>query len=291
MKKGLSNRLYLMYIIALCPLVIYGLFKNGILLYKKDLVNFIMMLKPILILLMSVSGAFIGGFLREYKRQGKISFKMINRTKTNVIEAILVACILPIKSSPLVVFGISFLVSLFLSKVKFNRIALMYLFIEGINVLFKLNVFENVYEASTVLNYDALDLFWGLGVGGINSTSILFILLGLVFLCFNKLYKKEIVFSSIISFLILGIVPFMIREEYLNICPFIFGFNILFILVFILPNLYSSSYTLKGQIASGISVGILTYLLSFVTPYTACILAVLIVSVLSGIIDRIFVIK
>ncbi len=291
MKKGLSNRLYLMYIIALCPLVIYGLFKNGILLYKKDLVNFIMMFKPILILLMSVSGAFIGGFLREYKRQGKISFKMINRTKTNVIEAILVACILPIKSSPLVVFGISFLVSLFLSKVKFNRIALMYLFIEGINVLFKLNVFENVYEASTVLNYDALDLFWGLGVGGINSTSILFILLGLVFLCFNKLYKKEIVFSSIISFLILGIVPFMIREEYLNICPFIFGFNILFILVFILPNLYSSSYTLKGQIASGISVGILTYLLSFVTPYTACILAVLIVSVLSGIIDRIFVIK
>ena len=178
-----------MSIIALCPLVIYGLFKNGIFLYKKDLVNFIMMFKPILILLMSVSGAFIGGFLREYKRQGKISFKMINRTKTNVIEAILVACILPIKSSPLVVFGISFLVSLFLSTVKFNRIALMYLFIEGINVLFKLNVFENVYEASTVLNYDALDLFWGLGVGGINSTSILFILLGLVFLCFNKLYK------------------------------------------------------------------------------------------------------
>lgn len=291
MKKGLSNRLYLMYIIALCPLVIYGLFKNGILLYKKDLINFIMMFKPILILLMSVSGAFIGGFLREYKRQGKISFKMINRTKTNVIEAILVACILPIKSSPIVVFGISFLVSLVLSKVKFNRIALMYLIIEGINVLFKLNVFENVYEASTVLNYDALDLFWGLGVGGINSTSILFILLGLVFLCFNKLYKKEIVFSAIISFLILGIVPFMVREEYLSICPFIFGFNILFILVFILPNLYSSSYTLKGQIVSGISVGILTYLLSFVTPFTACILAVLIVSILSGIIDRIFVIK
>lgn len=280
-----------MYIIALFPLIIFGLFKNGILLYNKNLVNFITMLKPLLILLMSISGAFVGSILREYKKTRKFNLKMINKTKTNVIEALLVACILPLKSSPLVVFGVTFLMSLFLNKLKFNRIAFMYIVIESINVLFKLNVFENIYESSTILNYDGLDLFFGMGVGGIFSSSILLIAIGLIFLCFNKLYKREIVFSSLLVFLILGIIPLMINGDYNSICPYIFGYNILFILVFILPNLYSSSYTLKGQIASGILVGILTYTLSFITPYTACILAVLIVSVLSGVIDRLFVIK
>lgn len=291
MKKSLNTRLYLMYIIALFPLIIFGLFKNGILLYNKNLVNFITMLKPLLILLMSISGAFVGSILREYKKTRKFNLKMINKTKTNVIEALLVACILPLKSSPLVVFGVTFLMSLFLNKLKFNRIAFMYIVIESINVLFKLNVFENIYESSTILNYDGLDLFFGMGVGGIFSSSILLIAIGLIFLCFNKLYKREIVFSSLLVFLILGIIPLMINGDYNSICPYIFGYNILFILVFILPNLYSSSYTLKGQIASGILVGILTYTLSFITPYTACILAVLIVSVLSGVIDRLFVIK
>lgn len=167
----------------------------------------------------------------------------------------------------------------------------MYIIIEGINVLLKLNVFANVYELNTVLNYDGLDLLWGLGSGGIFSTSILFVLIGFIFLCFNKLYKKEMVISSLVIFLILGVVPFMFKGDYNSIFPYIFGYNILFVLVFILPNLYSSSYTVKGQVLSGFLAGILTYALSFLTPYTAAILAVLIVSIISGIIDRIFIVK
>lgn len=291
MKKSFSTRLYLMYAITIIPLFIFGFYKNGIDLYRKNYVDIILMFKPILILLMSVSGAFIGGILREYFTSKKITWKMFNKTKGNIIEAMLVACILPIKSSPLIVFGVTMLMSLFLNKIKFNRIALLYLIIELINVLLKLNVFENAYEASTVLNYDGLDLFFGLGSGGIFSTSVVLILIGLFVLSFNKLYKKEMVYASLLTFLILGSVPFMIRGDYGGICPLIFGYNILFVLVFILPNLYSSSYTLKGQIVSGVLVGVLSVLLYKITPYTAGVLAVLLVSVLSGIIDRIFVIK
>lgn len=291
MKKSFNTRLYSMYILALLPLIIFGFYKNGIELYKKDYVDIIMMFKPILILLMSVTGAFLGSVLREYRVTKTLNWKLVNKTKGNVIEALLVACILPLKSSPLIVFGIVFLVNLFLNKLKINKIALLYLVVEGINVLLKLNVFANPYEASTVLNYDGLDLFWGLGNGGIFSTSIILILLGFLFLSFNKLYKKEMVVASLIVFFILGIVPFMIKGNYNDICPLIFGYNILFVLVFILPNLYSSSYTMKGQVLSGILVGVLSYALYFVTPYTSAVIAVLIVSLISGIIDRIFVIK
>lgn len=289
-KKNISSRLYLMYAICLLPLIIYGTFKNGINLYRKDLVDVLGMLKPLILLGMGISGALLGGIIRELK-ENKHSKDLIEKCKGNIIESVLLVCILPLKSGPIITFLVTFIFSLFFSKLKINKIALMYLVVEGINVILRLNAFSNPYLDNTLLKYDGIDLFWGLGLGGVFSTSILFILIGFVLLCFNKLYKKEMVISSLITFLILGIVPYMIMGNYDKIFPYIFGYNILFILVFVGPNLYSSSYTIKGQILSGILIAILTYLLSFITPYTSAILAVLIVSLLKGIIDRIFVIK
>lgn len=289
-KKSLNTRLELMYLIALIPLFLFGFYKNGISLYYKDYINYLNMFKPIIMLLIAVSGAIIGCLIRE-KTKEKITFKTLVRCKSDILEALLVTCILPIDTSPLVVLLVTFLSTLFLKKVKFNRIALMYILIEGINVILGLNEFRNAYEMNTVLNYNGLDLFGGLGPGGIFSTNILLIVIALVFLSFNKLYKRELVYSSLGTFLLLGIVPFMIKEQYTNIFPYIFGYNILFVLVFIGPNVCSSSYTVKGQVLSGILTGILTYAISFLTPYTAAIIAVLLVSLASGVLDRIFVIK
>lgn len=291
MKKSLTTRIYIMYALALLPLLIFGFYKNGISLYAKDYIDFYPMFRPIVIMFLSLAGALTGSILREWFKDKKVSKKTLKRCKTDIVEALLVSCILPINTNVLVAFLIPLLSSLLLNKVKFNRIALMYLAIEGVNVLLKVNSFNNVYEASTVLNYDGLDLFLGMGPGGIFSTSVLFIVLGTIFLSFNKLYKREIVFSSIGAFLILGIIPAMIKGAYTEIFPYIFGSNVLFVLAFIAPNIESSCYTEKGQITSGILIGILTYAISFISPYTAAIGAVFIVSLLSGILDRIFVIK
>lgn len=279
-----------MYAIALVPLIFFGLYKNGIDLYKKGYVDLLTSIKPLVILLMAIIGALCGAILRE-KKKVKLDAVLLNKCKGDVVEAMLVASILPLASSPLIVLLVTFLFSLLFKTLTINRIAIMYIVIEGLNVILGLNTFLNIYELNNVLNYDGLDLFWGLGCGGIFSTSILFIILGLIFLSFNKLYKKEMVYSALFSFLILGVVPYMVMGKYEEIFPLIFGYNILFVLVFIAPNLYSSSYTTKGQILSGILIGIITYLLWKVTPYTAAILAVLIVSVINKIIDRIFVIK
>jgi len=289
-KKNISSRLYLMYALCLMPLIIYGLFKNGINLYRKDLVDTLGMLKPAILLAMGATGALLGSIFRELKTN-KNSKEIFNKCKGNIVEATLLVCILPLKTSPIVTFIVTFLFGLFIPQLKVNKIAIMYLIVEGINVLLHLNSFDNPYLENTLLKYDGIDLFWGLGQGGIFSTNILFIIIGFIILSFNKLYKKEMVISSLITFLTLGTIPFMIMGKYDHIFPYIFGYNILFILVYIGPNLYSSSYTTKGQILSGILIGILTYILSFFTPYTAAILAIIIVSLLKGIIDRIFVIK
>ena len=280
-----------MYLIALVPLVIFGLYKNGIGLYQKGVVDFIGMVEPFAILGCGLLGASIGGTLRELKNKVKFGKDMFDKIKGDVVEAILLVAILPISSNPLIVLGTTFVFSLFLSKLKLNKIALMYIVVEGTNVLLGLNNFNNAYESSTVLNYNGFDLFFGNGSGGIFSTNVLLIVLGLIFLSFNKLYKKEMVYSSLFAFLILGIIPKMVMGHYIEIFPYIFGYNILFILVFVAPNLYSSAYTTKGQIVSGILIGILTFALSFWTPYTSAVLAVIAASILKGILDRIFVVK
>lgn len=280
-----------MYLIALFPLIVFGLYKNGVSLYFKNVGEFGDVIKPFLLLAMGLIGALIGGAIREWRKISKVNKPLIDKLKCDIVEATLIVAILPIDSNPIIIFMTTFISSLLLENFKLNKVALMYIVIEGINVLLGLNNFDNIYEANTVLNYDGFDLFFGSGSGGIFSTNVLLITIALIFLSFNKLYKKEMVYASLITFLILGIVPNMISTHYELITPLIFGYNILFILVFIAPNLYSSSYTMKGQITSGILIGILTYVLSFWTPYTSAILAVIATSILKGILDRMFVIK
>ncbi len=291
MKRGLNTRIYVMYVMALLPLVLFGFYKNGLRLYISDYVDFLPMFTPLVLLFLALLGGIAGAVLREWHRDKKVSAKTLLKCKGDFVESILISCILPIHTNWIAVTVIPLLSSLLLNKVKFNRIALMYLAIEGVNVVLGTNSFYNPYEASTVLNYDGLDFFLGMGPGGIFSTSILFVTVGVLFLSFNKLYKRELVFSSLGTLGILAVVVSMLKGAYTEIFPFLFGYNILFTLVFIAPNVVSSCYTEKGQILSGVFIGILAYALSFVTPYTAAILAVFIVSLTSGVIDRIFVIK
>ena len=270
-----------MYLIALLPLLMFGCYKNGVEVYMKGFAGLYGLAKPLLLLSCGVLGAMTGGILREWKNVKKFNLSLLDKIKGDVVEAVLVVAIL----------GITMAFGLFLGKVKINKVALLYIVIEGLNVLWGLNNFKNAYEINTVLNYNGLDLFFGSGTGGIFSTNVFLILLGYLFLSYNKLYKKEMVLASVATFLLLGSIPKMIAGQYTEILPYIFGYNVLFVLVFVAPNLYSSSYTLKGQIVSGILIGILCFAISFVTSYTAAVLAVLIASVLKGILDRMFVIK
>ncbi len=288
MNRPLTTRLSLMYLIALIPLIIFGFYKNGISLYSKEYANFLGMFKPLLLILMSVTGNLLANLLKGLKSKKQIDFSNV---KFGLVESIILAMCLPISSSPLIVFVVSLICSLFFRKSKLNQIAVMYLLIQGFNYLLKLGNFENAYEASTLLNHNGLDLFLGFGVGGVASTSIILTLLALIFMSFNKLYKKDLVYTAILTFVLLGAITNIIDSNYTEIFSYIFSGNVIFMLVFVLPNLNSTSYTSKGQVLSGILVGILTYLLSFITPFNAVVISILLISPLKGIFDRIFIIK
>ena len=290
-KKGISQRLYFTTFLCLIPLILFGLYKNGLQLYKKDLITPILMLKPLIIIAMSLAGSFIGTTIREFKSKNKDIHKILNNNKIIFLESIIIALLMPINSSPIILFIAMIIMSLFFRRFELNRIALFYIGLEVINKIFGMNSFENLYEVSSMVKYNTMDMFLGFASGGICSTSVLLILIALFVLMNNKIYKREIPVSSIITYVILVSVFNMIKGDYVNILPTIFSYNVLFIYVFVAPNLYSSSYTEKGKMLSGIVIGVLTFILSFFTYYGSAIIACFIVSILRNILDKPFILK
>lgn len=290
-KKGINQRLYFTTFLCLIPLILFGLYKNGLQLYRKDLITPILMLKPLIIIAMSLAGSFIGTTIREFKSKNKDIHKILNNNKIIFLEAIIIALLMPINSSPIILFIAMIIMALFFRRFELNRIALFYIGLEVINKIFGMNSFENLYEVSSIVKYNTLDMFLGFASGGICSTSVLLILISLFILMNNKIYKREIPVSSIITYIILVSVFNMIKGDYVNILPTIFSYNVLFIYVFVAPNLYSSSYTEKGKMLSGVVIGVLTFILSFFTYYGSAIIACFIVSILRNILDKPFILK
>ena len=290
MKSLLNKSLNNITTISLILLILFGFYKNGIFLYTKNYVTFLEMFKPLLLIFMSISGSVLGSFIHEHKKQKGIKLEYIDVLKTDIIESTILACVLPISTSPIILFIVVLIMYLIKDKYKFNYLALLFVIISLINRLLGTNVYENVYELSTVLNYNRIDLFFGLGSGGIASTSIVLIIGALIALSFNKLYKKEVAISSILTFIVITLLLSVIGNNYSGIFKTLFSHNILFALVFVAPITLYSCYTTKGQVLSGIIIGISTIVLSYYIPYESVFVSIFLVSLIKNIIDRIFVI-
>lgn len=290
MKNVLNKKLNLVIITCLSLLVLFGFYKNGVFLYQKKLISFVEMFRPILIVCMSISGCVLGSFLHERKKNKAIKLEFLEKLKSNIIEAILIACVLPLSTSPLLLFLLILCFYFIFDKTNFNHITLMIIITGIINVLLGINTFENVYESTFDLHYNSLDLFLGMGVGGISSTSIFIILISLFILTFNKIYKKNVAIASIMTFTILTLLIAIITNNYTHIFKTLFSHNILFSLVFISTDIKSSCYTDKGQKLFGIIISILTVVLSYIIPDFAVFVAILFTSLIKNVLDRIFVI-
>lgn len=288
-KKGdITDKLVLTILSTLIPLIIFGLYKNGYTLYKKELITFINMTKPLIIILMGLCGTILGTLIREKKNKRNIK-DVLNNNKLLIIESLIICMLLPIKSSPIIVFIILFTMGLWFYKLDINKVALFYIFIKLINNIIGLGNFENIYESNTILYYNTLDKFLGFTKGGICSTNTLLIIFSLIFLSNNKLYKKEIAITSIVSYISLVILLCIFKNNYTNILPTIFGYNTLFTFVYVSPSLTSSSYTDKGKILFGLINGILTFIIGLFIPYSAACISTFITSCMRKKIDRIFI--
>lgn len=280
-KKSSLSKIYMNYFIALIPLIIYGIYKNGILLYIDGSISFINVFKPLLLpIIGGLSGLFVHFVInREFKFNPLILYGLI------------VGMIVPI-STNILIFLVAIIALLFLSKYlekyfSFNTICFVKLIIVGFLLIFKMCEYANVTELAHDYAFSFIDIIFGRGIGGISSSSIILIIVGYIYLLSDYYYKKEIPLYGLLSYILVILISYIFIKDFSIIINNIFASSVLFTFVFIAPMSEFSPYTPKGKLIFGISIGVLSALFTiFIGSFEASIIAILIVSIANGILRQ-----
>lgn len=269
------------------PLIIYGIYKNGIFLYMNDYVGLLDMFRPIILILI---GAFIGAIVNiiyEYiiKRRKESLINTIF-SSFHVEYGVILACISSINTNILAfticVFFI-FLISKFLNN-RINIIAITFIVIYWLMTIKNPYTFSNIYELSKNFSLNLMDYLTGRAAGGIASTHIILLMVSLVGLHISNTNKSEITIYTCISYALPAIIYAIIKH--ISIVNILFLNNYMFIFTFVATDSVTSCYTTNGKKVYGILVGLLTFGFYFANPIIAPFISITIVSLLNNLIDR-----
>ena len=252
--KDNLKKIILKYILFLLPLILYGIYKNGVLIYQKDLISFGLIFKVIYLILIGIGIDFII----------RIIFKKKLHFDYDLLSVIIIPLFMPFNINigiyTGVLFGFLIIYELLAKLIKINKSAfiilillLSILFINGLNFL-------NPLEEANIYVFNTLDLLWGRNIGGIASTSIIWgIILLILGAIFND-YKWYIPLFSIIAFLSIAFILNINMDLYINS---------MVIVSFILLHI-DTRYTplsILGGIIYSLILGIITYFLSVYVDY------------------------
>ena len=289
-KKNIFN-ISIVRIILLIPMILYGIYKNGIFLYINKYTNLYGLFRPFIFIL---GGAFIGAIINiiyEYifnkKNNDKPKIKEVLFSSFHIEYGIILGCLTSINTNMLVFF-LSLFIIFFLSKFLKNMVNIMcvcFIVIYAFQSLV-LNGFNymNTYETNKLFEYNILDYIIGKNVGGIASTNILISILILILLSVTNNTKTSISVLSLVTSFVLFSVYCMISN--INIGNIYFQYGYVFMFIYVATDYVTSSYTVLGMRLFGIIVGILTFAFYFVNPILAPVFAILITSFLNNLIDR-----
>ncbi len=265
-----ENNLNKLYLLALSFLIAFGFYKNGILVFKEFSDNYVMLFKPLLFPIISIT---VSCFF-EYIFNKKI------KVSDNILFMILLSMIIPVNTNLLIflilclLFNFSIYFVFDKIDLKLNYVALFKLILILILLIINKYNYANNLEVIKKYSYDLLDIFIGRGVSGVASSSILFSLLGYFILCLNKYYKNEI---PLISFSIYFLFVLLFKVVFNHVI--VLNSMIIFTLIFIAPINNFSPAIKKERIIYSIILGILTFICTyFINMYDGVIIALLISS-------------
>ena len=240
-KKYDIKNIVLRYLLFLLPFIIFGIYKNGILLYKKDLISFWGIFKVLYLILISFG---INIIL-------KIIFKDKINWDIDIINTIIISLFMPCNINYLY-FIIGYVVGSILTRyIKLNRICITVLviyillyFTQGLNFL-------NPLELQNIYSFNTMDLILGRTYGGIATTFILYaFIFGILSSVFNN-YKFVIPLSGFLAFFLLSYILMGFSYRMLTNSFVIFG------LVLFSVDSRSLPFSLGKSILYGIIWGLL----------------------------------
>lgn len=242
----------IMSIITLIPLYLYGLYKNGILLYQKDLISIFMVPKIIYFLCLSLLAYFI---------TNKITSKHIEYNLL-FLSLFIIPLFIPFKANLIIYFLVIFGSLLFRKYFNISLIILLF------SLLWS---FETPVDTLSIYNFSVIDLLMGRGIGGIGVTSIILGFVIFVLLSFLTDYKYLVASFSLLTYLLLSLV--LGKISYLTLG------NPILTLILIAPYSKYTPLERKHQILYGILLAFLGIILMFINIYYGMILSCFIFSI------------
>ena len=154
-KNSNTHNLLKKFFISLLPLILYGFYKNGILLYLNGAINFLSIFKPLLFPLLGFSS----GLLINYITKKKIYINELS------LYGLLIGMIVPL-STNILLFLIILLILLYIStilekKVKVNTVCLIKIAIILLSLIFNCYEYGNINELNTVYDLYLRDILFG----------------------------------------------------------------------------------------------------------------------------------
>lgn len=272
--KNNENKILVKYILLLIPFLIYGFYKNGILLYKGEYVNILNMFKPLILTIISI---LISYLFTKYKKEDFISYRLY----LNILSSLIV---LP-NTNIFIYLIILFLVNILYTFKKVNISLITILLLIIVSMIFSKYLFLNVYEESVNHSYSITNYLFGNGSGGISNTLFIYSILVFIYLICDFSYKKHIVVTSLTVYYILLIISFVLFKKFdYNL---LLNNNLVFSFIFLNTISIFTPYTKGGCYLYGFILGLISFCFSFIDINLGVYLISLILSFTSLYFDKI----
>lgn len=275
--KNNENKILVKYILLLIPFLIYGFYKNGILLYKGEYVNIFYMFKPLILTIIAI---LISYLFTKYKKENFISYRLY----LNILSSLIV---LP-NTNIFIYLIILFLVNILYTFKKINISLITILLLIIVSMIFSKYSFLNVYEESVNHSYSITNYLFGNGSGGISNTLFIYSILVFIYLICDFSYKKHIVVTSLTVYYILLIISFVLFKKFdYNL---LLNNNLVFSFIFLNTISIFTPYTKGGCYLYGFILGLISFCFSFIDINLGVYLISLILSFTSLYFDK-FILK
>lgn len=246
-------------ILTLLPLVLYGCYKNGYLVYQKGYISFWLVFKPLIL---------FGSSFLLYEL-----YYLIKNHRLGFDYGILAYLVLSMCVSPLLnIYGYLLIMGLFLlidkiilKKITFNRTAFLKICFVFLMIYQQSYSYANLYEQKTNFAFNYFDLLIGHQIGGIAVTSVIIGLIAYFLLAYRKNIKSIIFPLSYCLYFLLSL-SIMLYTNNFNFTN-LFNANVLFALIFVATDNLSSPNTKIGLIFYSGLIGIFTVLFSYLFNY------------------------
>lgn len=277
-KKDKKDLIHIYYV-AVFLLILFSIYKNGILLYQNGLIHFSSIFLPVYFYVVST----IVGFL--------LAILLKKNKKEMILLCLIISCSVSINTNmifyPILLFIGIFIGEYLLGKthISFNLATFSRLLLV-LSLLLQSYSYLNIGEKLGKFNYGLFDIFLGFGTGGLATSSLLLILICFSLFCFNRFYKKVIPATAAITFLFLGVISVFLFNNY-EFLKILCNGTIYFSFIFFAPTFYDSPLDKQGMLIYGIFIGLLTFIFVFLLNiYEAGILSIFIASFFVPLINK-----